>query len=400
MHQGSALTPKSPQEPHHNSALDGIRGLAILCVLGHHLVYINSQVNTPLYLWARALRESLWCGVDIFFALSGFLITGILIRTLNAPGYFRNFYGRRTLRIFPLYYLVLLVAIGCTSWLHIYWDGQLWRLLTYTNHPFPPLHPTHWSFYFGGYVSFVNFWSLHIEEQFYFFWPLLVFFFRKPPRLLAIAASLSLFSIGLRLFLAARGVSYIGLYSSLASRLDSLLIGASLALLLYTPVRHRVQHAAPFIFAAALAALAVIFFAHRGLLWRTASPTLFSLQFTLISFCSTALIAVCLNSASPVARFFSMPILRFFGKYSYGIYIFHSILPMFYMSAFVALVAPLAPHPAIQHLLQTFVELLSTILISVLSFEFVESRFLRLKRYFNYRVSESKASIADSHALS
>jgi peptidoglycan/LPS O-acetylase OafA/YrhL len=400
MHDGSAQRPQSPPEPHHNPALDGIRGLAILCVLGHHLVYINLAINTPLYIWARALRDSLWCGVDIFFALSGFLITGILVRTLNAPGYFRNFYGRRTLRIFPLYYLVLLILLFCTHWLHIHWGAQIWRLLTYSNHPFPPLHNPQWSFYFGGDISLVNFWSLHIEEQFYFIWPFLVYFFRQPRRLLAVAGSLSLFSIGLRIFLAGRGVPYVGLYSSLASRTDSLFIGAALALLLYTSVRHRILQAAPFLLAIFLGALAILFFTHRGLLWEHASPTLFSLQFTLISLCATALIAVCLNSSSWISRLFSTPILRFFGKYSYGMYIYHSVLPMFYMPAFLKLIAPLAPHPALQHLLRTLVELTTTIVISVLSFDFVESRFLRLKRYFSYRVPESRVSITESHALS
>ncbi|HTV09570.1 MAG TPA: acyltransferase [Candidatus Aquilonibacter sp.] len=400
MHEGSAQRPQSPPEPHHNPALDGIRGLAILCVLGHHLVYINSSVNTPLYIWARALRDSLWSGVDIFFALSGFLITGILVRTLDAPGYFRNFYGRRTLRIFPLYYMVLLIILACTHWLRIHWGSQIWRLLTYSNHPFPPLHSSQWSFYFGGYISLVNFWSLHIEEQFYFFWPFLIFFFRRPRRLLAVAGGLSLFSIALRIFLGTRGVSYIGLYSSLASRVDSLLIGASLALLLYTNVRHRVLRAAPVLLSIFSLLLAIIFFTHRGLLWEHASPTLFSLQFTLISLCATALIAVCLDNTSPVSRLFSTPVLRFFGKYSYGMYIYHSILPMFYMSAFLSLIAPLAHHPAIQHLLTTLVELTTTIIVSVLSFDFVESRFLRLKRYFSYRVPEAKASVTESHALS
>jgi peptidoglycan/LPS O-acetylase OafA/YrhL len=400
MHEGSAQKLQSPPEPHHNPALDGVRGLAILCVLAYHLVYINSNINTPLYIWARALRDSLWCGVDIFFALSGFLITGILVRTLDAPGYFRNFYGRRTLRIFPLYYLVILIVLACTPWLHITWGRQLWRLLTYTNHPFPPLHTTYWSFYFGGNVTFVNFWSLHIEEQFYLIWPFIVYSFRQPRRLLVIAAALSLFSIALRITLAAWGAPYVGLYSSLASRADSLLIGASLALLLYTSVRHRVLQAAPFVLSALLPVLAIIFFMHRGLLWENASLILFSLQFTLISICATALIAVCLDNSSWVSRLFAMPILRFFGKYSYGMYIFHSILPIFYMSAFLSLIAPLAPHPAIQSLLRTLVELATTVAVSVLSFKFVEARFLRLKRYFSYRVPESRVSITESHALS
>jgi peptidoglycan/LPS O-acetylase OafA/YrhL len=400
MTEGSASRPKSPPEPHHNPALDGIRGLAILCVLGHHLVYVNQAATGPIYVWSRAFIDSLWCGVDIFFALSGFLITGILVRTLNAPGYFRNFYGRRTLRIFPLYYFALFVLLLFTPWLHIAWGSQIWRLLTYSNHPFPPLHNSEWSFYFGGNISLVNFWSLHIEEQFYLFWPLLVFLFRLPKRLLVVAGGLSLFSIALRLYLASKGVPFVSIYSSLLTRLDALLIGALLALLLYTPVRHRVLHIAPYALSTFLLVHAVLFVHNHGLLWKDVSPTLFSLQFTLISLAATALIAVCLDSTSWVTRLFSTPLLRFFGRYSYGMYVYHSILPIFYMSAFHRLIAPLVYHPAIQHLLTTFVELTTTIVVSMLSYRFLEMPFLRLKRLFEYRVPESRPTITESHAVS
>ncbi len=400
MIEGSEPRPKSQPEPHHNPALDGVRGLAILCVLGHHLIYVNQGAAGPVYVWSRALIDSLWCGVDIFFALSGFLITGILVRTLSAPGYFRNFYGRRTLRIFPLYYFVLFVLLLCTPWLHIAWGSQIWRLLTYTNHPFPALHDAQWSFYFGGNISLVNFWSLHIEEQFYLFWPLLVFLFRLPRRLLLVAGGLSLFSIALRLYLAAKGVPYISIYSSLLTRTDSLLIGAILALLLYTPVRHRVLHLAPFALSAFLFVLAGLFVHNHGLLWANASPLLFSLQFTLLSLAATALIAVCLDSTSWISRLFSRPTLRFFGRYSYGMYVYHSVLPIFYMDAFQRLIAPLVLHPFIQHLLTTFVELTTTIVVSVLSYHLLEMRFLRLKRLFEYRVPQSRPTVTESHAVS
>jgi peptidoglycan/LPS O-acetylase OafA/YrhL len=395
----SAPRPKPHPESDHNPALDGIRGLAILCVLGHHLIFINQVETGPVHVWSRAFVDSLWCGVDIFFALSGFLITGILVRTLNAPGYFRNFYGRRSLRIFPLYYFVLFVLLLCTPRLHIVWGSQIWRLITYTNHPFPPLHDSEWSFYFGGNVSLVNFWSLHIEEQFYFFWPLLVFLFKLPRRLVFVAGGLSLSSIALRIYLGSKGVSYVSIYSSLLTRLDALLIGAILALLLYTPVRHRVLHFAPYALSAFLLILAVLVVRNHGLLWGTASPTLYSLQFTLLSLATTALIAVCLNSTSWVTRLFSTPILRFFGRYSYGMYVYHSVLPIFYLDALNRYLAPLVLHPTLQHLLTTFTGLTSTVLVSVLSYHLLEVRFLRLKRFFKYRVPESRPSITESHTV-
>lgn len=396
----SAPRSKPHAESDHNPALDGIRGLAILCVLAHHLVYFNQVKTGPIYLWSRAFINSLWCGVDIFFALSGFLITGILIRTLSAPGYFRNFYSRRALRIFPLYYFVLLVLLLCTPWLHIVWGSQIWRLITYTNHPFPPLHSSEWSFYFGGNISLVNFWSLHIEEQFYFFWPLLIFLFRLPRRLLFVAGGLSLFSIALRIYLGLKGVSYVSIYSSLITRLDALLIGALLALLLYTSFRHRVLHFAPYALSGFLFILAVLVIHNHGLLWGTASPILYSLQFTLLALTTTALIAVCLDSTSRVTRLFSTPTLRFFGRYSYGMYVYHSVLPIFYANALNRHLAPLVQHPTLQHLLTTLTGLTTTIVVSVLSYHLLEVRFLRLKRYFKYRVPESRPTITESHTVS
>src|SRR5271156_4679340 len=118
------------------------------------------------------MRDLLWSGVTLFFALSGFLITGILFDTLGSKRYFRTFFGRRVLRIFPLYYGVLLVLLLLTRPLHMDWHGQAYRLWTYTtNIPF-----THdWEENPSPYVNLIHFWSLAVEEQFYLIWPLVIF---------------------------------------------------------------------------------------------------------------------------------------------------------------------------------------------------------------------------------
>lgn len=90
-----------------NPRLDGVRGLAILPVMLYHLTFFGVATGTVGE--AMRLLPSLgWTSVDLFFVLSGFLITGILRRTRGATHYFRNFYARRALRIFPLYYATLL----------------------------------------------------------------------------------------------------------------------------------------------------------------------------------------------------------------------------------------------------------------------------------------------------
>jgi peptidoglycan/LPS O-acetylase OafA/YrhL len=133
--------------------LDGLRAFAFLAVFAHH------AVDAPL----------LWAGVDLFFVLSGFLITEILLRQRGSQNFFRAFYYRRFLRIFPAYYLILAVTFA-------FFDAQ-WR--------------EHWYWYVfyisniqDAFVStgsplLIPMWSLAVEEQFYLLWPLLVFFLGK-----------------------------------------------------------------------------------------------------------------------------------------------------------------------------------------------------------------------------
>jgi peptidoglycan/LPS O-acetylase OafA/YrhL len=364
----------------HNSALDGIRGLAILMVLGRHLIYISNNVQTPTYAIARGVRDSLFSGVDVFFALSGFLITRILVQTVSDAHFFRSFYARRALRIFPLYYGVLLVLFACTPIFHIHWRGDEWRLLTYSNRLFPDPAGEPWHFYYGGLVSLVNFWSLHIEEQFYMIWPLFVFLVRSPKRLLSIAAGISVISLGLRLFLYAHGFSQDFLYTSLITRIDSLLIGACLALALRTRFHAlALRVATPVCLAATLLFVADLSVQHiaatRNLL------ALFPSEFTLISLAATALIAMCQKPSSRMARVFRTPVLRFFGKYSYGLYVFHSVLPMFYVPLLKSLTQRLHPH-AMGNVINSVTELGVAVGVSMLSYRYFEMPFLKLKRFF------------------
>ncbi len=147
----------------HISELDGIRGIAILTVLLYHLFCYSMLRGSWTGLAQIAVRatRNLSHGVDLFFVLSGFLITGILLDSCLDPHYFRNFYARRALRILPLYYAVLLVILLC------YRNSGSYVLLSF-------FHLSNISTILG--ISMVNgaIWSLSVEEHFYLFWPCIV----------------------------------------------------------------------------------------------------------------------------------------------------------------------------------------------------------------------------------
>src|SRR5215831_6669698 len=108
----------------HIPQLDAVRGVAILLVLAHNLYGFTSPRLSYLTTYG-------WMGVDLFFVLSGFLITGILLDSKPAKTYFRNFYARRCLRIWPLYYSVLLVMFLAVPWLLPQFAGEIFH----SSHP-------------------------------------------------------------------------------------------------------------------------------------------------------------------------------------------------------------------------------------------------------------------------
>jgi peptidoglycan/LPS O-acetylase OafA/YrhL len=177
----------------HLPALDGLRGLAVSMVLVFHFVGQMLPTNALERAIVGVTKHGL-LGVDLFFVLSGFLITGLLYEAHDKPHYLRNFYMRRVLRIFPLYYGVLALVFfvaplipplrGPT--LDYLLDRQAWAWL-YGINVYLAGHEE-WSF------SYLNhFWSLAVEEHFYLFWPFLVLLLARRPRaLIAVSLAISL----------------------------------------------------------------------------------------------------------------------------------------------------------------------------------------------------------------
>jgi len=377
----------------HIPALDGIRGLAILLVLFDHLFWSNSSTGSRFFNFVNMVRGSSFVGVNLFFALSGFLITGILIDTLHVPHFFKTFYARRMLRIFPLYYGVLLLLLLFTKPLHLIWNGWQYFFLTYTSNlalwSRPPLILPHF--------NINHFWSLQVEEQFYLLWPFVVYRVRNLKTLLRIILITCITVLLIRIGLVAARPYLHNIYlpySPTFSCVDNLLFGCGLCILLRTSVRNQVLKLAPWVFAGCAIVLLCSAIVSGGLNWETSFfiPTL---GFSLIGIASASIIAMTLRGDSYSKHFFKNKVLRFFGKYSYGLYVYH-------YSISESLTVPIRVfmdghfhNKALGVFTGAVVVMLLSIVVALLSYHLIESRFLKLKKYFSYN---KRATPINRHA--
>jgi peptidoglycan/LPS O-acetylase OafA/YrhL len=375
----------------HIPALDGVRGIAILLVLFDHFFWANSNTGNPIFDLISQVRSASYVGVNLFFALSGFLITGILIDTIDVPHYFRTFYARRTLRIFPLYYGFLLLILMLTKPLHLVWSGWQYYYLTYTSNL---AVARHYSPLELGYFNINHFWSLQVEEQFYLVWPLVVYRVRKAVTIVRISVIGCAAVLGVRIFLVLMrhhpGFENPYLpYSPTFSCADNILYGCCLCALLRTSRREAAMRVAPRVLAVSATVLLLVGIFNHGLRWDNDSflpgrlfiPTI---GFSIVGIGCAAVIAMALRPGSQTQRFFQSGALRFFGRYSYGIYVFH-------YSIFGSISGPLRLYfnnhfhsKALSILLVALIASGLTVLAALISYRFFESPILRLKRYFSY----------------
>jgi len=378
MRAGSTAGPLGGRLP----GLDGLRGCAILLVMAVHFVG-NATPRT----WAERLAVKLssygLLGVDLFFVLSGFLITGLLLDAKGDPHYFRNFYARRTLRIFPLYYAVLallFLVLPRVAALPLPLEEsrvhQAW-LWTYTANFFIAAHAS-WAL---PYVS--HFWSLAIEEHFYLVWPLVVFTVRREA-LERICLAVAGAALALRIALSLLGMSELSVSVLTPCRLDAISVGALLAALARreggaTLLLRRSGTAA---LAAGGAVLLVSAFCAAT---RIGLPVLHPVRGTLyaVFFGALLLLAARPPEEGLLARAFQGPWLRTFGKYSYGLYIYQGILSfhMGEMRAQDRLAAMLGSN-ALAMTGQSVLGVGVSLALAALSYEVFEKRFLALKKLF------------------
>ena len=275
-------------------ALDGIRAIAALLVLTFHA----GQEGLPL----PSVVSFGQSGVDLFFVLSGFLISSILLNARPRDwSEVKIFYARRSLRILPLYFLALLVTsvfFFPVSWPYWFYLQNFWA-----SAGWPVAGPSH-------------FWSLAVEEQFYLVWPFLVLF--VPRRLLLrILGALIVLSFVVRVFLAA---SHHDVYSVTVTRLDGLAAGAVLAVLHSRGSLHRWRS-----FLLTTAIVSAILVAGTGLQFRHSGEFWFvAIKYSLLAAMYAGLIGwVICSPQHPVSRSLSIRPLRFVGRVSYGLYVWH-----------------------------------------------------------------------------
>ena len=367
----------------HFAALDGLRGLAIVLVLFVHFIGDLAPLTQVERAMVKLANYGIW-GVDLFFVLSGFLITGILLDAKTSPHYLRNFYVRRTLRIFPLYFGVLLLLFGVLPALPSAYPAglsesarhQAW-LWTYTCNVYLARAGS-WAL---PYVS--HFWSLAVEEHFYLVWPWVVLALSRTA-LIRVSILGAAFALGLRVALSFAGAGEVAVVVLTPCRLDALFIGALLALAVRSVGIERVARGAGR-WLLPLAALVLLVSswnaATHGLLHSVALPV----RGTLVALFFGALLAVSLVAprTSWVGRVSHAGVMRFFGRYSYGLYVFHGVIAYAILERgpLPALAARLGSHLAAMIVQATLGAGISVVL-AVASYELYEKQLLRLKDRF------------------
>jgi peptidoglycan/LPS O-acetylase OafA/YrhL len=347
------------------------------------LMHTFDVVQAPL-VGARYVLEWVlnvgWVGVQLFFVLSGFLITRILLATRSSENYYAAFFGRRALRILPLYYATLLVALLLSQWF-----GDATEAAQRGHSVFLWLFLVNWSEPLGyGVASFPHFWSLAVEEQFYLVWPLIVRVW-SPGRLLQFCGAVMLVALLARIAILAAGYGPQAAYMFTVCRMDALAAGAATAVILTTP------HYGAWL----RAHLSKLFFATIVLvivgvvITRGYSRTGYWTQTLGYSILAWACAVLVLVAASPkdemfsgLRRAFVLAPLRACGRVSYGMYVFGALLHIHCGMRLLQGLSDAQRASIWLPIAYGVSAIVATYILAVVSYHLFEKRMLALKRFF------------------
>lgn len=378
-------------------ALDGLRAVAITLVFMDH--FGGGSHGGTLLVWFNRIRVFGAAGVSLFFVLSGFLITGILYDTRNDGHFFKTFYIRRSLRIFPIFYLVLTISAVLTPLLHFslqwghvsflfylgnFFANSNWSLYELTS----PTHPL-------LSINLGHFWSLFVEEQFYLLWPVVIFLVGNRKKLIVLSfvtiLAVLFARIGMVLFLPFQVAEQFA-FRMLPTRADDLLMGGALALLIRGPKCHSWLRRSSFLFSFGLVTFFTIAFCRGNFSFR--DPCNLTVGLSLVGVASAGLIGLAIQKETIAFRVLSTSLLRRIGKYSYGFYVYHVLFNKA-QNAFLVWCMTFFHSMTIGGLIYSTAYYIAILAVSAISYHLYEKRFLAIKSYFQY-TSRTNVSETDS----
>lgn len=347
--------------------LDGVRGIAALMIVFFHFMKGGFFNDSEHYIWLHKISKFGQTGVTLFFVLSGFLITRILLKAKDGEGYFSTFYIRRSLRIFPLYYLFLVLTYFVIPLI--------------INEPIESFKYT-WTYwlYLQNFAITFNWknigqnhlWSLAVEEHFYLFWPVLIYYC-SVKRLVQMIGVITLLSLLCRIYLIHIGH---GTFYFTFTTFDCLAIGALLAV---NEIRQwfsvRLLQIGAGVLFVLLVLMWVIFGSKESLVVQY-----FKLPITALFY--LCCIGILILRETFLNKLFKSKFLTFTGKISYGLYIFHPVC-FYYLYKYnlrFNLIPALVVYFAVSYLIAT------------ISFYGFENKFIKLKKRFESKKPVELAS--------